>query len=125
MHRTLIVLALLGACGKKHHPPRFTGAPSFERVAKARELVHLRDDWDDAVAEIEAEAGPATTTTADAISWALTDGAACAFLTLDRKDHHVASITAQAKIQRSDFVHTDGSTNTFEDCERVATRAAR
>jgi hypothetical protein len=114
----LAYILLFAACSKKDHPPRYTGAPTIERIEKSRELVKLRDDWEDATAAIEAQAGAPTSKTDAKATWALTDGASCAELTIERKGDHVTSVGGGKRFNKADFA---GTPNTFTECEAAAT----
>ena len=114
------VLVAVAACGKgKSAPPPYTGAVTFERIEKARSLIHLGDDWAGAIATIEAEAGPVPAKTETRATWSLTDGASCAELTIERKADHVTSIEGGKRFNKADF---NGTPNNFTDCEAIAKR---
>ena len=112
----IVFVALgLGAC-KKDAPPRYTGAVTFERIEKARSLVHIRDDWDDAIAAIEAEAGAPIAKTATSARWGLGDGSACAELEIKKssKGDHVGEISGGKKFNKADFA--DSPDSTYAQC---------
>jgi hypothetical protein len=115
--RVLVCLALVTACHKKAPPAAFTGPLTFDRIEQARKLVHLRDDWDDAVAAIAAQAGTPTMKSDTLARWALADGIACAVLTIDRKGDHVTSIDGGKRFNKADFAE---GPSTFTECEATA-----
>jgi hypothetical protein len=112
----LIASVVLGAACKKDAPPRYTGAATFERIEKARTLVNIRDDWDEAVAAVEAEAGAPTTRTATSARWGLSDGTACAELEIKKsaKGDYVGEIGGGKKLHKADF--TDSPDSTYALC---------
>lgn len=95
---SLLSLSMMSACRKQEPPPPYAGALTAERIAIARERVHIRADWDDTVAEIESEAGRATAGAIDQRTWAVLEGGKCSFLTITRKGQHVTSVQHQPLI---------------------------
>lgn len=56
----------------------------IERLIAARQLVTLRESWQQAVRKIEAKLGPATESGADSTTWVAAEGGDCAWLVLSR-----------------------------------------
>jgi len=116
----ILVLTSVFACKGKQHPAAFAGPITYDRIEKARSIVQLRNDWDDSLAAVEAEAGAPSKKTETSATWALADATSCAILTIERKGDHVSSISGGKRFNAADFVHQEGSLSTFEECQRDA-----
>ncbi len=113
----LFIGLVLSACKKqKDHAPPFTGAPTFERIEKARTLVNLGDDWNDARATVEAEAGAPLAQTATRAMWGLSTNDACIQFEIEKsaKGDHIGTIAGGKKFNRAEF--TDSPESTFAEC---------
>jgi hypothetical protein len=101
------------ACRKSDAPEPYTGAITAERIAIAHERVKIRADWEDAIAEIESEAGKATWGAIDLRAWAVVEDGKCSSLVVKRKRTYVGSVRYQPPIGPS-------AESDYDECMEVA-----